>query len=92
MGIASLALFYNNYDVFRKRGGVKIRRGLAVLLIQEATDIEKVKKIYFDFAADISYRARANLGRNPQDKSFEAIAIACAEVFRFHALFRLIIL
>ena len=50
--------------------------------IQEATSIEKVKKIYLDYAMDISFRARANLGKNPLDKSFEQIAIACAEVMQ----------
>lgn len=53
---------------------------IIVYYVQEATSIDKVKKIYLDYATDISFRARANLGKNPLDKSFEQIAIACAEV------------
>lgn len=41
MGVASLALFYNNYDVFEKRG-TKIRRGLAVKLIQVHVSCSKL--------------------------------------------------
>jgi farnesyl-diphosphate farnesyltransferase len=80
MALATFSLFYNNYDIFTKRG-TKIRRGLAVKLIQQATDMNQLKRIYYQQVSEISQKARKELGRNPADKSFEKISIACANVF-----------
>ena len=80
MALATFSLFYNNYDLFQKRGS-KIRRGLAVKLILNCKDLESVKAIYFEYATAINNRARDGLGLNPVDKSFEPISIACANVF-----------
>jgi hypothetical protein len=79
MALATFALFYNNYDIFCKSGN-KIRRGLAVKLMLEANDIEKVKSIYFNYAVEIHRRARSNFGKNKTDESFEKVSLACANV------------
>ena len=79
MAIATFDLFYNNYDLFTKRG-TKIRKGLAVKLIESATNFETVKMIYLQYALNISATARRNLGKNPKDKSFEDIMVNCANV------------
>ena len=79
MAIATFDLFYNNYDLFTKRG-TKIRKGLAIKLIQHATDFENTKKIYLQHVLNISATARSNLGKNPEDQSFESILINCARV------------
>jgi len=47
MAVASLQAMYNNYDVFKKR--VKIRKGLAVQLILECTDMTSVLSIMLKF-------------------------------------------
>ncbi|KAJ3318187.1 Farnesyl-diphosphate farnesyltransferase [Boothiomyces sp. JEL0866] len=73
MAIATLSLFYNNYSVFEK--SVKIRRGQAVLLMQEITDFEKMKQLYYDYALDINERARMN-----GSSDFARISEACANV------------
>jgi hypothetical protein len=80
MALATFSLFYNNYDLFCK-SGTKIRRGLAVKLMLDANDIEKIKSLYFNYAVAIHQRARKNLGKNKFDNSFENIALACANVF-----------
>ena len=43
MAIATLALCYNNKDVFN--GVVKIRKGEAVQLIMQSTNIDNVRQI-----------------------------------------------
>ena len=82
MAMATFDLFYNNYDLFTKRG-TKIRKGLAIKLIQQATNFENVKAIYLEYALNISKKARSNLGTNPLDKSFEQIMVNCANVSNF---------
>lgn len=79
MAMATFALFYNNYCVFEGKGS-KIRRGLAVKLMQRATDINSVKKIYLEYATEISKKSRQILGTNPKDESFKKISLACANV------------
>jgi hypothetical protein len=79
MALATFSLFYNNYDLFCKSGN-KIRRGLAVKLMLEASDIENVKSIYFNYAVEIHRRARRNFGKNKNDDSFEKVSLACANV------------
>jgi farnesyl-diphosphate farnesyltransferase len=83
MAIASISLFYNNPEIFSKKGN-KIRKGLAVKLILSAEDFESVKQIYYDYAIHISQTSRAVLGRNDKDKSFNSISVATSNVFLFH--------
>lgn len=52
MAIATLALCYNNKDVFR--GVVKIRKGEAVHLIMESTSMENFKKIMIYYSKIVS--------------------------------------
>ena len=52
MAIATLALCYNNKDVFR--GVVKIRKGEAVQLIMESTDMENFKRIMTYYSKSVS--------------------------------------
>ncbi|KAJ3311197.1 Farnesyl-diphosphate farnesyltransferase [Boothiomyces sp. JEL0838] len=77
MAIATLVLFLNNYSVFEK--SVKIRRGLAVKLITDITDFEKMKQLYYDYALEINEKARNvdgeyNIGR---------VTEACANIVRW---------
>jgi farnesyl-diphosphate farnesyltransferase len=79
MAMCTFELFYNNYDLFTKRG-TKIRKGLAVKIMQNATNFDTVRQMYMEYALRISARARAQLGTNPEDKSFNDIAVNCANV------------
>jgi farnesyl-diphosphate farnesyltransferase len=47
MAIATLALCFNNPDVFRRH--VKIRRGTAIRLIMNSTSIQDIKALYVEF-------------------------------------------
>ena len=49
MAVATLALCFNNYDVFQKV--VKIRKGLAVTLITQATSMQALTAIFADHVA-----------------------------------------
>ena len=51
MAIATLAKIYNNPDVYREV--VKIRKGLAAILMLHTTDMESVHKVMEKFANDI---------------------------------------
>ncbi|KAJ7341325.1 hypothetical protein JRQ81_005286 [Phrynocephalus forsythii] len=51
MAIATLATCYNNQQVFR--GVVKIRKGQAVTLMMEATNIQAVKAIMYQYVEEI---------------------------------------
>jgi farnesyl-diphosphate farnesyltransferase len=82
MALATFSLFYNNHDLFTKTG-TKIRRGVAVKLMSQATDMESIKKLYFEYATQLNDRCRLALGTNPQDKSFYKISTACANVILF---------
>ncbi|KAI8925507.1 isoprenoid synthase domain-containing protein [Entophlyctis helioformis] len=82
MAIASIALFYNNPDLFKKSGN-KIRRGLAVKLIGAAGDFEQIKQVYYEYAVEVSNRSRAALGTNDADKSYGDISEACANIVRW---------
>ena len=79
MAIASLVHFFNNPDLFKKKGN-KIRRGQAVQLILSASDIDSVKQVYFDFALELNRKNREALGRNPFDKNFMRVSSACSNV------------
>lgn len=52
MAIATLALCYNNRDVFS--GVVKIRKGQAVQLIMASTSLESLKTNMAHFAVEVS--------------------------------------
>uniref|UniRef100_A0A8C8RR86 Squalene synthase n=1 Tax=Pelusios castaneus TaxID=367368 RepID=A0A8C8RR86_9SAUR len=52
MAIATLAACYNNKQVFR--GVVKIRKGQAVTLMMDATNIQAVKAIMYQYVEEIS--------------------------------------
>ena len=52
MAIATLALCYNNKNVFR--GVVKIRKGEAVRLIMESTNMENFKTIMLHYSKMVS--------------------------------------
>ena len=79
MALASLTHFYNNPALFQSRGN-KIRRGLAVKLMAQATDIEHVKSVYFDYALALNRANRLALGRNPRDTMFLRMSAACSNV------------
>ena len=54
MAIATLALCFDNERVFQEN--VKIRKGLAVKLIMQATDMTSVVRIFLRFSRDIAKR------------------------------------
>ncbi|KAJ3122113.1 bifunctional farnesyl-diphosphate farnesyltransferase/squalene synthase [Physocladia obscura] len=82
MAIASIALFFNNNVVFTK-GGLKIRRGLAVKLIYEATTFDGVKEVFKKYALDIARQNSLRVGKNPKDESFMPISEACSDIVRW---------
>lgn len=51
MAIATLAACYNNQQVFR--GVVKIRKGQAVTLMMDATNIQAVKAIMYQYVEEV---------------------------------------
>lgn len=51
MAIATLAACYNNKQVFR--GVVKIRKGQAVTLMMDATNIQAVKAIMYQYVEEV---------------------------------------
>ncbi|CAM5098728.1 unnamed protein product [Eretmochelys imbricata] len=54
MAIATLAACYNNKQVFR--GVVKIRKGQAVTLMMDATNIQAVKSIMYQYVEEIYWK------------------------------------
>jgi len=56
MAIATLSKLYNNHDVFEK--AVKIRKGEAVSIIMECTDLKKICSKFSTYMADIERRIR----------------------------------
>ncbi|KAJ3060186.1 bifunctional farnesyl-diphosphate farnesyltransferase/squalene synthase [Podochytrium sp. JEL0797] len=82
MAIASIALFFNNQVVFTK-GGLKIRRGLAVKLIYQGTTFEGVKQVFRKYALDLARKNGKRVGTNPKDESFMPMSIACSNVIRW---------
>lgn len=55
MAIATLAACYNNQQVFR--GVVKIRKGQAVTLMMDATNIQAVKAIMYQYTEEVRWGA-----------------------------------
>ncbi|KAJ3012725.1 UNVERIFIED_CONTAM: bifunctional farnesyl-diphosphate farnesyltransferase/squalene synthase [Siphonaria sp. JEL0065] len=82
MAIASIALFFNNKVVFTK-GGLKIRRGLAVKLIYKGTTFEGVKEVFKQYSLEIAKKNSNRVGTNPKDESFMPMSIACSNVIRW---------
>eukprot|EP01027_Heterolobosea_sp_BB2_P014231 GEZU01020462.1.p1 GENE.GEZU01020462.1~~GEZU01020462.1.p1 ORF type:complete len:425 (+),score=189.52 GEZU01020462.1:558-1832(+) len=58
MAIATLALCYNNPNVFRRV--VKIRKGLTAKLIMNVKNIDDVRNVFYKFACDIERRIPAD--------------------------------
>ncbi len=56
MAIATLAKLYDNHEVFEKE--VKMRKGEAVAIIMECTDMEKVCEIFLHFIAELQGRIK----------------------------------
>lgn len=56
MAIATLALCFNNYDVFEKN--VKIRKGLAVKLMSMSNSMDNVKLVFREFTHAIARKLR----------------------------------
>ncbi len=81
MAIASIALFFNNPNLFQRKGN-KIRRGLAVKLILASTDIESVKQTYQQYVLDIHRKNHSSMNdcHNPHNKSFMKVSVALGKV------------
>ena len=58
MAIATLALCFDNGEVFEKN--VKIRKGLALKLINNANDIQAVKRMFGKFCREIATKVRGD--------------------------------
>ncbi|XP_004346713.1 farnesyl-diphosphate farnesyltransferase 1 [Capsaspora owczarzaki ATCC 30864] len=69
MAIATLALVYDNHQVFT-RTGVKIRKALAVKLMMGATNMPNLYAIFGEFLANLESRVRT------EDPSYEATVAA----------------
>ena len=52
MAIGTLAICYNNPDVFKTV--VKLRKGQAVYMMRRAVTLNAAKMIFHDFAAEVS--------------------------------------
>lgn len=72
MAISTLALVFNNKDVYQKN--VKIRKGEAVKLIMASTDLHNVVAIFREY---IHVLSKKNDARDP---NFMAISIAVGKV------------
>jgi len=56
MAIATLAKLYDNHEVFEKE--VKIRKGEAVSIIMDCTDLDKIREIFLHFIVDLQRRVQ----------------------------------
>lgn len=85
MGIASLALFFNNKEMFSGGPPLKIRRGLAAkLIIDSCVDIETLKATYQKYVYSIHAENHVAVGlENPHDKSFVKTAVALGGIQRW---------
>lgn len=72
MAIATLALVFNNPDVFHRN--VKIRKGEAVKLIMDSTNMENVVAIFRYYIRQISKK------NDPVDPNFMNVSIAVGRV------------
>ena len=69
MAIATLERCYNNPAVFR--GVVKIRKGEAVRMMMEATDLDSVKSILNHFTKQVCMHFMSKCGLNKIGKKKE---------------------
>lgn len=79
MAIATIDHFFNSRTLFRTTG-TKIRRGLAVKLMQASTDMESVKRTYYQYALSINKSNSQRVGTNEKDDSFLGVSTECAKV------------
>ncbi|KAI7872495.1 farnesyl-diphosphate farnesyltransferase [Spinellus fusiger] len=72
MAIATLALVFNNLDIYHKN--IKIRKGEAIRLILDCTDIHSVIRIFRQYTQVISQK------NDPKDPNFLGISMAIGKV------------
>ncbi|CAJ0847131.1 14409_t:CDS:2 [Entrophospora sp. SA101] len=72
MAIATMALLFRNYNVYK--GVVKIRKGEAIKLILKATNIYEVANIFMEFTKVIIQK------NNSKDPNFMKISVACGQI------------
>lgn len=72
MAIATLALVFNNLDIYQKN--IKIRKGQAVKLIMDSTDMDNVVEIFREYVFEISRKNEAT------DPNFMEISMAIGRV------------
>lgn len=72
MAISTLALVFNNLDIYQKN--IKIRKGEAVKLIMESTDMDNVVAIFRQYIFEISRKNEAT------DPNFMEISMAIGRV------------
>ncbi|KAJ3044112.1 bifunctional farnesyl-diphosphate farnesyltransferase/squalene synthase [Rhizophlyctis rosea] len=82
MAIATIDHFFNNPLLFQQSGN-KIRRGLSVKLIEQSTDIESVKRLYYDYALKINKKNGFRVGSNEYDQSFLRVSLACSRIVKW---------
>ncbi|KAJ3299859.1 bifunctional farnesyl-diphosphate farnesyltransferase/squalene synthase [Borealophlyctis nickersoniae] len=82
MALASIDHFFNNPALFQKSGN-KIRRGLAVQLIEKSTDMESVKDTYYQYALKLNKKNGERVGTNDFDDSFMRVSLACGRIVRW---------
>uniref|UniRef100_A0A8C8VI28 Squalene synthase n=1 Tax=Pelusios castaneus TaxID=367368 RepID=A0A8C8VI28_9SAUR len=75
MAIATLAAFYNNSQVFR--GVVKIRKGQAVTLMMDATNIQAVKAIMYQYVEEIYQKIPCT---DPSSSRTQQIALSIQKI------------
>lgn len=74
MAISTLALVFNNMDVYQRN--IKIRKGEAVMLIQASTDMDNVIAIFREYIQVISQKNETT------DPNFLKISMAVGKVNR----------
>jgi hypothetical protein len=85
MAIASIALFFNNKQMFSGGPPLKIRRGLAAkLIIDSCVDIEALKATYQEYIYAIHAANHVAVGaENTHDTSFVKVAVALGGIQRW---------
>ncbi|ORY04171.1 squalene synthase [Basidiobolus meristosporus CBS 931.73] len=75
MAVATIAEVFNNYNVFSTN--VKIRKGLAIRLIYEATSVESIRSIFLEFMYKFV------LKNNPNDPNYIKISQTYGKVLQY---------
>jgi farnesyl-diphosphate farnesyltransferase len=88
LAIASLSLYYNNYNIYTEKR-LNVRQGLAARLDSESTTFASVAKFYYIFSMDILDKCRKNSGMNPHDNTFFAMSAGCLNVLLFNLDYRI---